>query len=174
MKTHPKISVKTHQFWKTPKFFQKPQNLGFNTWNAWIWKRLEAYQVKKNLKKLEETLRIKIGVRWDCLGEKRESYREREIELNEAWIARGRINSASVNLDRWRCREVLSHLSRKVSRKWSSTDTGIEEVSRNRSTDTRTESRSIHQVSRSYRGGRNFLDRSTRCQEAVEIAIRKS
>ena len=31
-----------------------------------------------------------------------------------------------------------------------------------------------HQVSRSYRGFRNFLDRSTRCREAVEIAIRKS
>ena len=35
-------------------------------------------------------------------------------------------------------------------------------------------SRSIHQVSRSYRGDRNFLDRSTRCREAVEIVIRKS
>ena len=35
-------------------------------------------------------------------------------------------------------------------------------------------SRSIHQVSRSYRGDRSFLDQSTRCQEAVEIAIRKS
>ena len=35
-------------------------------------------------------------------------------------------------------------------------------------------SRLIHQVSRSYRGDRSFLDRSTKCREAVEIAIRKS
>ena len=67
---------------KNPKIFQKPQNLGFKTWNAWIWTRLEAYQVKKNLKKLEETLRIKIGVRWDCLGEKKkELSRERSNEM---------------------------------------------------------------------------------------------
>ena len=67
---------------KNPKIFQKPQNLGFKTWNAWIWKRLDAYQVKKILKKLEETLRIKIGVRWDCFGrEKRELSRERLNEM---------------------------------------------------------------------------------------------
>ena len=35
-------------------------------------------------------------------------------------------------------------------------------------------SQSIHQVSRSYRGDRGFLDLFTRCQEAVEITIRKS
>ena len=58
--------------------------------------------------------------------------------------------------------------------KWSLTDTGIEEVSRNKSSDTRIEARSIHQVSRSYRRGRNFLDQSTRCREAVEIAIKKA
>ena len=42
--------------------------------------RLEAYQEKKILKKLEETLRNKIGVRRECLGEKTESYRERDQE----------------------------------------------------------------------------------------------
>ena len=46
-KTNPKFQ----QFWKTPKFFQKPQNLGFKTWNVCKWRRLEAYQVKENLKK---------------------------------------------------------------------------------------------------------------------------
>ena len=35
-------------------------------------------------------------------------------------------------------------------------------------------SRSIHQVSRSYQGDMSFLNRSTRCWEAIEIAIRKS
>ena len=38
---------------KNPKIFQKPQILGFKTWNVCKWRRLEAYQVKKNLKKLE-------------------------------------------------------------------------------------------------------------------------
>ena len=39
---------------------------------------------------------------------------------------------------------------------------------------TRDEARSIHQVLRSYRGDRNFLDQSTKCQGGVEITIRKS
>ena len=112
---------------------------------------------------------------WDeIVWERKQRSIEREIEQNEARIAQGRINSASINLNRWRCREVSRHLSRKVSRKWSSTNTGIEEVSRNKSSDTRTKARSIHQVSRSYRGGRNFLDWSIRCWEAVGIVIRKS
>ena len=51
---------------------------------------------------------------------------------------------------------------------------GIEPVSRNNSSYPRTEARSIHQVSRSYQGGRSFLDQSTRYREAVGIAIRKS
>ena len=51
---------------------------------------------------------------------------------------------------------------------------GIEKVSRNNSSDSRIEARSIHQVSRSYRGGRSFLDRSTKYRGAVEKAIRHS
>ena len=51
--------------------------------------RLEAYQEKKILKKHEETLRIKIGVRWECLGEKNERAIEREIEENDRRIAQG-------------------------------------------------------------------------------------
>ena len=77
---------------------------------------------------------------------------------------------SAVNLDRCRCQEVSRHLSRKVSRKWSSTV----EVSRNNPTESRIETQSIHQVSRSYRGCRTILDRSTRYREAVRIAIRKS
>ena len=38
--------------------FQNPQNLGFKTWNACKWRRLEASQVKENLKKLEESMAI--------------------------------------------------------------------------------------------------------------------
>ena len=41
--------------------------------------RLEAYQVKKLLKKLEETLRRRLRVRWECLGDEEiELSRERE------------------------------------------------------------------------------------------------
>ena len=63
------------------------------------YERLEAYQVKKILKKLEETLRKKFGVSDRGLGDEKS--------------------------------EVLSKFSRKVSRKWSSTNEGVEQVSRN-------------------------------------------
>ena len=46
----PNISTKTHQFCKTPK--SRFQNM--KCMNV---RGLEAYQVKKNLKKLEESLR---------------------------------------------------------------------------------------------------------------------
>ena len=62
--------------------------------------REEAYQVKKILKELEETLRIKIGVRWECLGEKKKRFIEREIKQNKGWITRGGLNISLVNLDK--------------------------------------------------------------------------
>ena len=44
--------------------------------------RLEAYQVKKLLKKLEETLRRRLGVRRECLGDEEiELLRERSREM---------------------------------------------------------------------------------------------
>ena len=77
--------------WKPiPKFqqqlinFEKPQNFSktpkprFQNMKCMKNERLEAYQEKKILKKLEETLRIKIGVRWECLEEKNERAIERE------------------------------------------------------------------------------------------------
>ena len=76
-----------------------------------------------------------------------------------------------VKLDRFRYREVVRQLLRKVSRKWSSTDIGIEEVSRNNPSNARTKTRFIHQLSRSYRGGRSFFDLSIKYREAVEITI---
>ena len=47
-------------------------------------------------------------------------------------------------------------------------------MSRNNSTEPRTETRLIHLVSRSYRGCRAILDQSTRYRAAVEIAIKKA
>ena len=47
------------------------------------YERLEAYQMKTNLKKLEETLRKKIGVSERGLGdEKTEVSRERSTEMS--------------------------------------------------------------------------------------------
>ena len=47
------------------------------------YERLEAYQVKKNLKKLEEILRKKIGVSERGLGdEKTEVSRERSTKMS--------------------------------------------------------------------------------------------
>ena len=81
--------------WKpNPKFqwklinFEKPQNFSktlkprFQNMKCMNKKGLEAYQVKKNLKKLEESLRNQIGVRWECFGrENREVSRERSKEM---------------------------------------------------------------------------------------------
>ena len=107
-------------------------------------------------------------------GREKERAIERKIERNKGWIAQGSLNRPSVNLDRWSCWEVSRDLSRKASRKWSSTDIGIEEVLSNKPSDTGTKARSIHQLLRSYRRGRSFLDRSTRCRKTVKIAIWKS
>ena len=35
---------------KSPKNFQKPQNLGFKTWNAWKWEKRSLPSEEKNLK----------------------------------------------------------------------------------------------------------------------------
>ena len=81
--------------WKPiPKFqwklinFEKPQNFSktpksrFQNMKCMNEKGLEAYQVKKNLKKLEESLRNKFGVRWECFGrENREVSRERSKKM---------------------------------------------------------------------------------------------
>ena len=136
--------------------------------------RIRSLPSEEKLEKVWRNLEEQI-LEWDeRVWERNQRSIKREIKQNEGRIAWGCLNKPAVNLDRWRCREMSRHLSRKVSRKRSSTDTGIEEVSRNTSSDIRSESRSIQQVSRSYRGGRSILDRSTRCQGAVGIAIRKS
>ena len=66
---------------KNLKIFQKPQNLGFKTWNACKWRKLEAYQVKENLKKLEKKTQGKrFGVREIVFGRWIGADRSREIE----------------------------------------------------------------------------------------------
>ena len=53
------------------------------------WKRLEAYQVKKILRKLEETLRKRFWSETREFGKGRVRSIEREIDRNERRIARG-------------------------------------------------------------------------------------
>ena len=54
VKTHPKISKITQQFWKTPKFSKTPKPRS-QKMKCMKNERLEAYQEKKILKNIEET-----------------------------------------------------------------------------------------------------------------------
>ena len=106
----------------------------------------------------------KIGVRWESLGEKTEKYRER---YRMKWVPNhtGSLNSAS---SKSRQMQVLSGIETPVE-KWSLTT----EVLRNNLSEPRTETQSIHQVSRSYWGWRPILDRSTTYWVAAGIAKKK-
>ena len=101
---------------------------------------------------------------------KRQSYRERDQEKWGLDHTR-RIYRTSVNLDRRRCWEVLIKASSQVLRIWPSTDTGVEEVSRYKTSNTIDKARSIHQVLRSYRGDRNFLGRLTKCDTPIWLIV---
>ena len=65
---------------KNPKIFQKDPKPRFQNMNACKWKRLEAYQVKSNLKKLEKSLKKRFGVREILFGRWTGADRSREIE----------------------------------------------------------------------------------------------
>ena len=68
---------------KNPKNYQKPQILGCKTWNACKWRRSEAYQVKKDLKKAWESQGKRFGVNGRGLGdEKFEIMRKRSTEVS--------------------------------------------------------------------------------------------
>ena len=125
---------------------------------------------------LEKALRNLWGSRfeWDeRVWERKQRAIERDIEWNEVWIAQGGLYRTLSKSRQMRCREVSRGVEVGVE-KMLVDNWGIEQVLRNNSSDPRTEARSIHQVSRSYRGGRSFIDRSTRYQGAVGIAIWKS
>ena len=115
----------------------------------------------------------KIGVRWESLGEKTEKYRER---YRMKWVPdrTGSLNSASSKFRQMQVSKGIETPVKEGVEKMVVDSWGIEEVSRNNPTEPRTEARSIHQVSRSYRRCRPILDRSTRYRKAVRIAIRKS
>ena len=73
-----------------------------------------------------------------------------------------------------RCRGGVETSIEQVSRKTMSTDHVSRSCRGIETSEARDEARSIHQMSRSYRGVINFLDRSRRYRGADEIAIKKS
>ena len=80
----PKFQWKLINF-ENPKIFKKKTpEPRFQNMKCMNEKGLEAYQVKRNLKKLEKSLRNKFRVRWQCFRRETEKYREREIE--EKWF----------------------------------------------------------------------------------------
>ena len=129
---------------------------------------LETYQVRKNLIELENHLGKRFG----------ERERESEQRGEKTFLSRER----SRKMRRESGRTYLQNLSKSQQMQVSRcVEVGVKIQAVNRckcrayveEQTTRYKNRnSIDQPS--YREVRNFLDRSTRCQEAIEIAIRKS
>ena len=121
---------------------------------------------------LEKSWRNLWGLRleWDeKVWERKQRAIEREIEWNENRITWGGLNRTFSNARQMRCRGAVEvGVEKMLVDSW-----GIEQVSSNKESNLRTEVQSIHQVLRSYRGGKSILDRSTRYQGAVKIATRK-
>ena len=138
-------------------------NEGDQKFIKWIktWKKLENPKGK--------------GLEWvrEVWEMKSQRYQEKD---RQKWVAdrTRRIYRSLVNFERWGVEVVSRHLSRRCREKAMS----IDHVSRSyrgiKTPEARYDARSIHQVSRSCREVRNFLDRSTRCRGVVEIVIRKT
>ena len=64
-KTHPKNFAKTYLILKNPK---NPKNLGWKIMKCMKMRDLDTYQVKKNLIKVEKSLRKRFRERRECLG----------------------------------------------------------------------------------------------------------
>ena len=159
--------------------------------------RKEAYQVRKILKKLEETLRIKIGVRWECLGEKkRELLRKRSKEMScgsheEIILAHNKSRQMQVSrgietaveegieeivIDRYRYQRGVEEQPIRCKNRSLIDPPAVEMLSRKQEL-----SRSIHQVSRSYwdcdtKSLRSLIDSkvSRGCQGGVELAFKSN
>ena len=85
-----------------------------------------------------------------------------------------RIYRPSVILDRWGVEVVSRHLLSRCQEKTTSTDHMSRSCRGRKTPEARYDAWSIHQVSRSCREVRNFLDWSIRYRGAIKIAIRKS
>ena len=130
-------------------------------------KGLGAYQVKRNLKKLKESLRKRFGVRKDCFGRETEKYRERDQrEMNsgshrgliqatnksrQMQVSRGIEGFVKVGIDDLVARQLRYRGSYRatmsqIQNRSSIDPAGVEELSRMQEL-----SRLIHQVSRRCR-----------------------
>ena len=76
-------------------------------------KGLEAYQVRKNLKKFEESLRNQVWSEMRVFWERKQKSIEREIEGNEFQIKQGAYIVQPVNLDKCRYRKISRYLSKR-------------------------------------------------------------
>ena len=116
---------------------------------------------EKTWKRLKKPWGTKIGVRWDSLGEKTEKYWGRDRTKWGSDRTRS-LNSASVNLDRWRCQDICRGRCRENGRQQLRYRWGVEEQpnrNKNRSSidpsgvkklsRMQNHFRSIHQLSRS-------------------------
>ena len=113
-------------------------------------KGLEAYQVKKKLKKLEESLRNQDWSEMRVFWERKQRSIEREIEGNEFQIAQWAYIMLPLNLNRCRYREVSRYLSRRCREKAR---------------------RQLRCRGTTHQNQEQKLDRFTRCRGASEIAI---
>ena len=139
----PNISTKTHQFWKTLKFFKNPKTY-VSKHEMHVNERLETHQVKN--KTWENHLRVKFGVSKRILGSEKTS-------LSREWTRKMRGKSRfALKSKPSKSRQI------EVSRQVSS------QVSRKQNVDKCSCRGRIHQTQLKK------LDRSTSCREAIEIA----
>ena len=85
---------------KNPKKISKTLKPRFQNMKCMNVKGLEAYQVKKNLKKLEESLRNQVSIEMRVFWERKQKSIEREIEGNEFRIAQRAYIVQPVNLNK--------------------------------------------------------------------------
>ena len=136
------------------------------------WERIRSLPSKEKLEKACRILKEKVWSEKECVWEMNSRGQIKRDRRNERRIAIEKYIDPSVMLDSWgigRYRGVAEvDVEELVVDSW-----GIGKVSSNKESISRIEAQSIHQVSRSYRGDKSFLDRSTRYQGGVEIALRK-
>ena len=100
MKTQPKISSNTHQFWKTPKFFKNTKILVLNH-EIHEWERIRSLPSKEKLEISWRILEEEVSTEKESVW-KRNSRRQIERDRrNERRIAIEKYIDPSVNLDSW-------------------------------------------------------------------------
>ena len=76
-KPNPKFQWKLINFEK-PQNFSKTQNLGFKTWNAWMWKDYKLTKWRKTWKTLKNPWEPRLEWDLNVFGRETEKYQERD------------------------------------------------------------------------------------------------